>query len=472
MFNSCVLFLADGARPDVLEDLLRRGDLPNIASSIVEAGSYRRATTAFPSTTGPAYLPFLTGRFPGPCNLPGIRWFDREGYRRWGMWGVGSCRSYVGGGSYLINKDLDLATPTLYEIFDRPTSIFSTINRGATFLGNRTKVLRSLYWIYAHFTDRWDLVDEAAHRLLRSALRRHPDFVYVVFPGVDEYTHLTDPSSEATLGAYRKLDQAIGETCDFLKSEGRLSETLIILSSDHGLSATHTHFDPGDFLDQVGYKTLHYPLIARNRATAAFMVSGNAMAHVYLAGPGGWVGGRNCYDVIRGGKQDLVATLLERDEIELVVGQRKNGEVCVVSRRGEGFIREDTDGRIHYRTEGGDPFGFVHMPPSFSRDESLDLTFDSTYPDVFLQVLQIFDASRTGDLVLSARKGCDLRSNDYEHPEHHASHGSLEREHMLVPLAINAPVKPGHIRTVDVFPTILHLTGKGNGHPSDGKSIV
>ena len=99
MFKSCILFLADGARPDVLEDLLRRGDLPNIGSCIVEPGSYRRATTAFPSTTGPAYLPFLTGRFPGPCNVLGIRWFDRERYRQWGMWGGEAAGATWAGGA-------------------------------------------------------------------------------------------------------------------------------------------------------------------------------------------------------------------------------------------------------------------------------------------------------------------------------------------------------------------------------------
>ena len=471
MFKSCLFFLADGARPDVLEDLLQRGDLPNIASYLVEPGSYRRATTAFPSTTGPAYLPFLTGRFPGPCGVPGIRWFDRARYRKWGMWGKGGCRSYVGGGSYLMNTDLNPAAQTLFEVFDRPACIFSSFNRGVGFLGNRTKILHSMLWLCAHLTDRWDRVDEAALRLVRSALRRRPDFMYAVFPGVDEYAHLTGPFSKTTLGAYRTLDRAIGEVCGLLRREGRLSETLLVLSSDHGLSDTHTHFDPGDFLNERGYRTLYYPLVARNRATAAYMVSGNAMAHVYLAGPDGW-GERLCYDTIRSGREDLVGTFLEQEEIDLVIGQRANGEVCVASRRGEAFLREDEAGRIHYRTAGGDPLGYGPMPACFSREEGLDLTFDSPHPDAPVQVLQIFNSGRTGDLVLSARRGYDLRSNDYEHPEHHASHGSLDREHMLVPLAINARVNRDRLRTVDLFPTILRLTGRENGLVVDGKAAV
>ena len=471
MFKSCILFLADGARPDVLEDLLRRGNLPNIASCIVEPGSYRRANTAFPSTTGPAYLPFLTGRFPGPCNVPGIRWFDRDRYRRWGMWGKGSFRSYVGGGGFLMNTDLDPATPTLFDLFDRPACIFSSVNRGAGFLGNRTKTLHAMFWIYAHFTDRWDRVDRAALRLIRSALRRRPDFIYAVFPGVDEYAHLRGPFSDQALESYRTLDRAIGEVCGLLRQEGRLSETLLVLTSDHGLSDTHTHFDPGDFLNGRGYKTLHYPLVARNRAAAAYMVSGNAMAHVYLEGPEGW-GERLCYDAVRSGREDLVGVFLEREEIDLVIGRRTDGEICVAGGKGEAFIREDAEGRIHYRTTGADPLGYGPMPPHFSREECLDLTFDTLHPDAPVQVLQLFRSGRTGDLVLSARRGYDLRSNDYEHPEHRASHGSLDREHMHVPFAINARVNVERLRTVDVFPTILRLTGREGGYALDGKAVA
>ena len=39
MFKSCILFLADGARPDVMEDLLARGELPHIASFLVDRGA-------------------------------------------------------------------------------------------------------------------------------------------------------------------------------------------------------------------------------------------------------------------------------------------------------------------------------------------------------------------------------------------------------------------------------------------------
>ena len=40
-----VLVLIDGARVDVLRELLNRGDLPNVARSVIEPGSLTTGTT-------------------------------------------------------------------------------------------------------------------------------------------------------------------------------------------------------------------------------------------------------------------------------------------------------------------------------------------------------------------------------------------------------------------------------------------
>ena len=74
------------------------------------------------------------------------------------------------------------------------------------------------------------------------------------------------------------------------------------------------------------------------------------------------------------------------------------------------------------------------------------------------QLWQIFKSERTGDLVLSAESGYDLRAR-YEIPEHHATHGALIAEHLHIPLATNYPIAEQCIRSVDVFPTVLSLCG-------------
>ena len=66
-----VLLIADGARPDTLTRGIAAGRAPALARLAAE-GSDRVITSVFPSVTGPAYLPFLTGCHPGRMGIPGI----------------------------------------------------------------------------------------------------------------------------------------------------------------------------------------------------------------------------------------------------------------------------------------------------------------------------------------------------------------------------------------------------------------
>ena len=68
--RSCLMILADGARAETFESLLEAGDLPAIAEHVVERGSYRRGTSVFTSTTGPAHIPLLSGLLPGHGGRP------------------------------------------------------------------------------------------------------------------------------------------------------------------------------------------------------------------------------------------------------------------------------------------------------------------------------------------------------------------------------------------------------------------
>ena len=50
--KSCIFILADGARADLFEYLLDKGELPNISEYIVEGGSYSSGVTVFPQQPG------------------------------------------------------------------------------------------------------------------------------------------------------------------------------------------------------------------------------------------------------------------------------------------------------------------------------------------------------------------------------------------------------------------------------------
>jgi hypothetical protein len=474
LYKRCIILLADGARSDVFRELCEAGELPFCDRLFRKTGTLGEAISVFPSTTGPAYLPFLTGCYPGTCNVPGIRWFDKKAYGK-GRPRFHRYRSYVGFESFLMNYDLTLRAPTLFQHFNHPINIFSAINKGTPFKANKSKHSRIWYWYYGHLTDRWSVVDDAAASKLIQALDEDPDFAFVVFPGIDEYSHLSHPRHEKTIAAYLAFDRALGRISQKLEQKGWADETLIMVVSDHGLTATHQHFGVASFLEERGVKTFYYPKIFKWNFDAASMVSGNGMLHLYfreknhLNGSNGW-SGRTSFEVLEQERKDLLAELLAQEAIDILAGQSEDGSIVVVSKRGRARILSVGD-QIHYSVQGSDPFGYPSLPLQMSDRQSLQLTAPTEYPDALVQLCQIFRSPRTGDWVISAQKGWDLRRR-FEHPEHHSSHGALIREHMAIPFLCNAPLPNAPVRSCDIFPTVLKLTGKEIPEGIDGVSLV
>lgn len=459
--------MADGARADVFEELLSRGDLPNISKYIVDKGVFTKAVSVFPSTTGPAYAPFLLGRFPGRCNLPGIRWFDRELYAK-KIFSLYRFRSYVGLESLLMNYDISKDSKTLFEIFPSTLNIMNELSRGVALKSYRTRFLRVYHKIKGHFNNRWDEVDIASRDVLLDSLKDNPQFAYIAFLGIDTYSHLNHPFHQRVIESYFRIDESVGILAKALQDIGRLDETLLIITSDHGLTPTHSHFDSVSFMNRLGFKTFHYPKIFKyyRGADAANMISGNAMTHLYVKSPQGWEK-KNTFDELTG----FVDSLIERQEVDIVAGLDEKGRVKIKSERGEASAWLDKEGFLRYERFNGDPFGYNGVPPRMDKEEALKYSFDTNYPDALLQIIQLLESPRSGDLVVSAKQGFDLRAK-YENPEHCSSHGALFREQILVPLGINIKIKKGFVRTVDLYPTILHLLGKPIPKGSDGVCLV
>jgi len=127
---------------------------------------------------------------------------------------------------------------------------------------------------------------------------------------------------------------------------------------------------------------------------------------------------------------------------------------------------------ITYIVNGSDPFGYnLGENVTLTTEEFLSKTINTDYPDAPYQLLHIFTSPRCGDVILSATPGYDLRDK-YEDPEHKGSHGSLHREHMLVPVLCNTKLADREMRTVDVFPTYLKLMGYEVPANIDGTSLI
>lgn len=471
-FDRTFFFLLDGARVDLFAEHLRNGDLPNIARYLVEPGVHTSAVSVFPSVTGVAYVPYLTGMFPGRANLPGYRWFDREHYHRRPL-SMMRFRNYSGLGSYLMNRDLSKDAKTLFELIKPSSNIFSGISRGTGFRRNAAFFRRIPAAIRFFRTGSWDHIDEAGERFLLSAAgRKRERFTFHTTYSIDEYSHHHGPFSKRVRERYLDFDRVIGRLVGRLKSSGQLERSLLMIGADHGHTEVKSHFDLEGFIERRGLKTLYFPKKFRNwiGAKAAVMVAGNGMGHVYLKGPSTW-SERPTGGELLAEDPTLVDELLESPAVDHVLYRPDaSGTVEVRSRRGRARILLQDD-LVHYDVIGSDPFGYPPLPTTMTRTEVLAHTRDTDYPDAPLQAAQVFDSPRAGDFILSASYGWDLREREGR-IDMQSSYGSLHREHMTVPFVMNHPITDAPARSVDAFPTILELLGRPVPAGVDGRTLV
>lgn len=459
--------LADGARHDVFAELLEEGKLPHLAEVFLDQGSFAKAASVFPSTTGPAYMPFLTGCFPGTCNVPGIRWFDKARYAKGGL-SLNRYRSYVGFESFLMNKDMRPELSTLFELMKKSYTIFSSVNRGVPSAGNMSSHSRIWHWYYAHLTDRWHATDQAALNRVLKVINKDFEFLFVVFPGIDEYSHLSYPRHPKALEAYGFVDQAIGQMKSALQREKKWDETALFIVSDHGLSETHSHFGAAAHLEDRGIKTFYYPKIFKRNFRAASMVSGNGMLNLYFKTRGTW-DRRATWEEIEEDFSKVGESLLEQPAVDLIASQGEGGWVQVRRQEGHARLKEES-GTYTFENLLGDPLGLGVANAFGDAQWALDLTAKTNYPDSIVQLTQLFRSPRAGDLVVSAAKGHDLRKR-FEHPEHKSSHGALHDEHMWTPLFSSVPMQRPVVRSADLFPSILQLASRSVDYPIDGESF-
>ena len=452
-----VCVLVDGARADVFRQLLDRGDLPNIAHWVIEPGGLRVGTTAFPSTTGVAYVPFLFGRYPGSMGIPGIRWLDRSGAA--GGWGAQwrAARSYCGVQGGWINRDIAPGA-SIFDLVPDSLAICTPITRGLRPGANRIPLQRAALGAAAHYIGTYPALDRAVARAWLEAADEAWRFLFVVFPGVDGITHLKDPGHPAVLESYRLVDRALGAFVARSRTNGSGELPAFFVAADHGATEMREHCDVAVHLERWGVPTLRHPVhVWRRGARVATMVSGNASVQLYFDPRSGRAAPRTEREI----PGETLDWLLALPAVRLGAcrddSEGEGGGVIVRTANARARLSE-TAGMIRYEPLDGDPLGLGGQPIELEDRDMLLRSRETDVPDAPRQLLQLFHTSRAGDVVLAAGPGADFRG-PWEIPEHKAGHGSLIADHMEVPIAVSVPLPAAPIRTVDLMPAMLEHIG-------------
>lgn len=457
-----VVLVADGLRPDTLDAAIRSGEVPALAR-LSEEGGLNTVTSVFPSVTGPAYAPFLMGRFPGPVGLPGLRWYDRT--RNLARMPFHS-RSYVGAEMRHVDSDLDAQAPTMFELAPSSLAAMNVIGRG---LADHERLGQGLRFVLrtgiTHFRGNvrgWLGIDrDVAARFTHRFFEERPAFAFAALTGIDKTSHARGHDSPLAAQALSIVDLTVGSMRYAAERAGIWDETHLWIVSDHGHSPVSHHEDLAALVQSWGFSVIAHPWPMRWSPDAAVMVSGNAMAHIYT-------GLRNSSD--RWAQADAIATrMLTRESVDLLLLPCDGGCDIRTAKRGNARVTWDANS-FSYEPVTGDPLG-IGAQKNLSNDVAYDITLASEYPDSLVQIAHLIRSSRCGDIVASAAPGWDFRAR-FEPIPHVSTHGSLRREHMLVPLLTNRPPKRTPRRTTDVMPSALVALGLELPPNLDGKSFL
>jgi len=215
--------------------------------------------------------------------------------------------------------------------------------------------------------------------------------------------------------------------------------------SDHGHSPVKQHFDLAGTMRGAGLRVRSHPWTLPDRSEVAVMVSGNSMAHLYLD-----LGEtqRRHWAALAPRWEPHVDQLLAHPAIDLVATKASATTVTVNRGTATAEIIVARSG-LTYRTIDGNPLD-VEPFEDECYDSVHERTFETGYPDSVRQLARLVLADRTGDVVISASPGWDLRQ-DYEPIDHVSSHGALHASHMLVPLVANRRFVNAPRQTSDVY---------------------
>jgi hypothetical protein len=297
---------------------------------------------------------------------------------------------------------------------------------------------------------------------------------FVALTGVDKTSHSQGHEADVVRDALVIVDETSAEVRDRLERDGRWDDTHLWVVSDHGHSPVGNHEDLDRLVRGWGHGTISHPWVYGFGRDVAVMVSGNAMAHLYLELARTE---RPWWPALAARWGSLADELCTRPSVDVLLLPHSPTR-CEVRGRGRGTALVELEparggGRATYayRPRTGDPLGLGGELAGLDADAAHDACAPTDYPDALVQIAHLAGSPRAGEIILSATRDWDFRAR-YEPIPHVSCHGALHREHMDVPLLVNRPPSRTPRRTTDVMPSALAALGLPIPAGLDGTSFL
>lgn len=433
-----VLIVVDGMTPATFERAVEGGRAPALAL-LAAHGSYRQATSVFPSLTPVCLSSIVTGAGPDVHHIPSLVWWHRRERRivEYGssfaaLRAAGMAQSIVDTIFNMNQRHLGAGAVTVYEALEDAGLVAAAVN--ITCYRGRHRHLPTLPWVtraaygpkrffyYSLFeSDRTGAplavrnraagsVDAYAAAVGRWLVTRDGfDFLAYYLSDFDYASHTHGPEGAEDV-ALERTDAAIGA---LLEAAGGPDEFLeryaVVVHSDHGQTVVEQVARLQDSFTGLADEVV---VAASNRAGQVYLLPGARVDAAQLAG--------------RLDGVPAVEVTLRLEEGEAVA--RREGE--------ELRFRPSDDGG--WETAG---------------DASL-----LAYPDGLSRAWSALANPNGGELLVSATEGWELADLGGRHHAGGGSHGSLAAGDSLVPLlTIGLDAAPARI--TEIAPAVLSHFG-------------
>jgi predicted AlkP superfamily pyrophosphatase or phosphodiesterase len=496
--------LIDGLLNSTFVSMLQEKQLP-VIEQLIEDGLYvKEGISSFPTMTGYAFFPFVTGMDATNSDIYGLRWFDRNR-------SSGNLRNYVGRTNVAMNEDVDSTIKTIFEYTEKnyTSSINTYMNRGvhheektgwyhATSKYSHNKFLKLLgsipflgnRLVYDHFRHESLVLEKSI-----AQLNYNPKVQWLTFAAPDASVHI-EGVNETYKDLIKHIDSLIGKL--ILASQKLKQERYFVIISDHGVETVNRNADIPDYLKQnlgliiergksTNLRTdkLSEPLESLLHLDGFFVINGNLSAYLYLRknGNSDW-GERLLESDLRNFEKneetfDIIKKTIESEAISLVAYKISNVKVGVETDSGVLEI-ENKAKEYCIKYISGNPLSYpdsILENTFMSKADWLAKTIDTPYPYAIPRIYDLVSKEDVGDLILCSSIGYDL-ANDFEFivGNYLGGHGGIRKDMLSVPYIISGPdigkeVVP-YALAEDIGATIFNLLEIEPDYELDGRSLI
>ena len=476
--NTISILLLDGLSQSIFEEHLQNQKLPNLQKLIKKSTYVKNGIGSFPSMTGYAFYPFITGNDASTSGIYGLRWFDRT-------LDEGNLRNYVGRTNIHMNEDIDTTQKTIFELSgDQYTSsINSYMNKGvkqAEMTGWKHttskyghtglfQVLAAIPYFGKRITADFFAHETYAMDLAKKHLERNPKVQWVTLPSLDAMNHIHGTTADYS-ALLIHIDNLIGGFVEAIEYLGQNENRALAIITDHGISDVQQNLDiRNNFKKELDLelergKSVHLltnelkiPLTKFEHKDGYFVINGNLSAYLYMRNPAekdtklSWrkkllVPQLQNYQTPKGGK-NLLDFLAQQEGIGLLAALQNDSTIWVQLREQIATITKQ-ENKYRYQPLNGDPLGYIKDSLAlelvdnqfYTANKWLEYTINTDYPDAIYRLYELMVKPAVGDVLICSKKGYDLAAN-YELfvKNYKGGHGGLHSDLLKVPYILYFP---------------------------------